>query len=111
MRRAARVDDNQKQIVAVFKAASVSVAVTSNQHSGYPDLTIGYLGYNILVEIKDGNKPPSARKLTPKQREFRANWQGEYRIVTSESDALALIKELQKRKGREGHDTDPATDR
>ncbi len=110
MRRAARVDENQKQIVAVFRAAKVTVADTSKVHGGYPDLTIGYLGYNILVEIKDGNKPPSARKLTPKQIEFRDGWDGEYRIVTSVEEALALIRELQERKRKEAHDTDKATD-
>lgn len=105
MRRAARVDVNQQRIVAVFKKASASVAITSSQHNGYPDLTIGYRGYNILVEIKDGSKPPSARKLTPKQIEFRNGWKGEYRIITSEAEALALIRELQDRKRNSPRDT------
>lgn len=104
MRRAARVDANQKRIVEVFRKSGVSVADTSNQHSGYPDLTIGYLGYNILVEVKDGDKSASARRLTPHQEKFRQNWKGEYRVVINEDEALALIKELQLRK--ECHEPD-----
>lgn len=39
------------------------------------------------MEIKDGNKPPSARKLTPAQDQFWKDWEGVRIIATSPKDA------------------------
>lgn len=35
----------------------------------------------MAVEVKDGSKPPSARRLTPDEEKFRMNWKGGYKIV------------------------------
>jgi hypothetical protein len=43
---------------------------------GVPDLLVGYQGKNILVEVKDGNKTPSRRKLTDDQVKWHDNWNG-----------------------------------
>jgi hypothetical protein len=42
------------------------------------------------MEIKDGAKVPSARKLTPAEAEFAAVWRGHYVVAESAEDALAL---------------------
>ena len=44
-----------------------------------------------LVEVKDGRKPPSARRLTPEQEAWHAAWPGDVYVVTSVTEALAVI--------------------
>jgi hypothetical protein len=75
MRRAARVDDNQMEIVRAMRAVGATVRVIT-QGDGLPDLLVGYNGHTILMEIKDGNKPPSARKLTDNEQKFFDEWKG-----------------------------------
>lgn len=51
-----------------------------------------YRGANVLVEIKDGNKPPSKRKLTKDEKEWHAQWTGQVTIWKSIEQAM---RELQ----------------
>lgn len=48
MRRAAKTDDNQKEIVAAFRRLGFTVAVTSALGQGFPDLVVGKWGNYIL---------------------------------------------------------------
>lgn len=98
MRRAARVDANQAQIVSALRAAGATVEDTSAVGRGFPDLVVGYrrpgerFGNTWLMECKDGNKPPSARELTPMQIEWHVNWRGGACVVVNSPDeALAAI--------------------
>lgn len=90
-RRAAKVDANQPAIVAALRQAGASVAPLHMVGSGFPDLAVGYRGVNHLLEVKDGAKPPSARKLTPDETEWHATWRGSVRIVSSVPEALAVL--------------------
>ena len=47
---------------------------------------------NILVEVKDGAKPPSARQLTDDQIEFRHAWRGDIYIVERAEDVHMTIQ-------------------
>lgn len=94
MRMRAKKDDNHKEIAAVFKACGASVTDTSMVGNGVPDIIVGFPGVNYLIEIKDGKKPPSARKLTPDEQAFHLEWKGPIAIITSVDDALALIKSV-----------------
>ena len=68
MRRAARVDANQAQIVSALRAAGAYVWII-----GLPvDLLVGYKNFTFLVEIKDGPR----KRLTKLQEDFFANWSG-----------------------------------
>jgi len=68
MRYAARVDQNQDQIVSALRAAGAYVWVI-----GLPvDLLVGYKNHTFLVECKSGPK----RRLTPLQADFFENWSG-----------------------------------
>ena len=58
---------------------------------GAPDIAIGYKGRNALIEIKDGTKPPSARKLTPDEQKFHDEWRGQVAIIESIDEAIAFI--------------------
>jgi hypothetical protein len=64
-----------------------------SQGDGIPDLLVGYRGYTILMEVKDGQKVPSARKLTPAEQKFFDDWQGGMLvIVNSVEEALETLK-------------------
>ena len=96
MRRAARIDANQPQIVQALRDAGASVALTHEVAGGYPDLTVAYMGVIVLMEIKDGTKPPSARKLTPAQVEFRKAWKGPISTVTDIEGALRILRVIER---------------
>ncbi len=63
---------------------------------GAPDLAAGYGGLVLFIEVKDGAKPPSARKLTKAQQEWRASWTGGCALVTNESDARGCAETLKR---------------
>ena len=86
MRYKGRVDDNQTNIVQKFKGAGYSVAITSNLGNGFPDIVVGKCGINLLIEIKDGDKPPSRRKLTEDELRWHTAWRGTVLIVENEQD-------------------------
>lgn len=89
MRRAARTDANQVEIVDALRRAGCSVQVLSSVGAGCPDLLVGRAGRNKLMECKDGDKPPSERRLTPDQEKWHAEWRGEVDVVKSAEEALA----------------------
>ena len=89
--RAAKVDANQKSIVDALRRAGASVQLLHRVGEGCPDALAGYRGRNVLVEIKDGAKPPSARKLNDVQVEWHAAWRGQVATVTSEAEAFAAV--------------------
>jgi hypothetical protein len=85
MRRAARVDANQDQIVSALRSAGAYVWII-----GLPvDLLVGYKGHTFLVEIKTDSK----KRLTKLQADFFENWMGGTlcRIDNAES-ALRMLK-------------------
>lgn len=91
MRRKARVDKNQKQIVDALRRCGASVFPTHTVGGGFPDIVVGFQGVNYLVEIKDGEKIPSKRKLTPDEVDFHDTWRGRVWVVESVDDALKMI--------------------
>lgn len=97
-RRAARTDTGQAEIVAALRAVGCTVAVTSDVGGGFPDLVVGLANrgegperLNLLLEIKDGSKPPSARRLTPAEQAWHAAWRGQVAVVASVDEALAAV--------------------
>jgi len=68
MRYAARIDQNQQEIVKALRDAGAYVWII-----GLPvDLLVGYKNHTFLVEIKDGPK----KKLTKLQEGFFIGWTG-----------------------------------
>jgi hypothetical protein len=91
MRRAARRDDNEKEIIAAMRAEGAYVKVINDD--GTFDLLCWYNGRTLLLEIKDGTKPPSARRLTPAEQKFHDEWPGDnLYIVNSVEEAIALLR-------------------
>ena len=91
MRRAAKIDDNQPAIVAALRKAGCSVRSMAAMGEGFPDLCVGLRGKSYLLEIKDGDKSPSRRGLTPEQRTFFATWQGHAQVVNDVSQAFEAV--------------------
>lgn len=92
MRRAAKIDGNQPEIVAdLRRIPGCSVAVTSAVGNGFPDLVIGYRGFNFLVELKDETQPAHRHELTPEQAEFHADWNGQVLKAFSFMDILNFM--------------------
>jgi Holliday junction resolvase len=92
MRRAAKIDANQNLIVKQLRQLGYSVYITSAIGRGFPDLVIGKRNKNYLVELKDGSKPPSARKLTDDEVKFIEDWQGNVIIAKDLDEILNQIK-------------------
>lgn len=87
-----RTDRNHAEIInALRKIPNLSVFSTHEVGKGFPDIVIGYKGVNYLIEIKDGNKPPSARKLTEAELQFHFNWRGQIKIVNNFDEVLNLL--------------------
>lgn len=90
--KAARTDANQKAIVDALRKIGCKVYVSSSFGQGFPDLIVGCGGRLCLLEVKDGSKPPSARKLTPDQVKFHADWTGlPLYVVDSVDSAIAAV--------------------
>ena len=87
MRRAARIDDNHGAIVeALLSVSGVSVHSLAGVANGCPDLLVGARGLTFLCEIKDGDKPPSRRLLTPDQRKWIGEWNGSAVIILTNAE-------------------------
>jgi len=97
MIRAARVDANQREIVSKLRNVGCSVLVTSQLKNAF-DILAGYKGMNFAFEIKDGNKPPSARKLTSGEQEFFNKWNGQVDVIESFEDAVSIIEKKCREK-------------
>jgi hypothetical protein len=94
MRRAARTDSNQMDIVAALRKAGASVTILSSVGHGVPDLLVGHRGENTLMEVKDSEKPPSQRKLTPDEQAWHDAWRGNVWIVESVKEALEALESM-----------------
>ena len=91
MRRAARIDANQQAVVSALRQLGASVECLHRVGNGCPDLLVGFRNRTLLLEVKDGTKPPCDRKLTEDQRRWHAAWQGQKAVVASAQEAVAVV--------------------
>ena len=96
MRRRARIDANQGDIVNAFRRMGCTVHPTHMIGQGFPDIVVGVAGANLLVEIKDGRKVPSKRKLTPDEKAWHDRWRGTVHIVESGADVEELVNKTRR---------------
>lgn len=97
MRRAARLDANHEAVVSALRATGCTVQSLAAVGSGCPDILVGRGGAVLLMEIKDGAKAPSDRRLTPDQVRWHADWRGPpVVVVMSVDDALRAMAEACK---------------
>lgn len=121
MRKIAKADKNQPDIVKTYRDAFCTVQHTHQLGGGFVDIVVGapgvtivsreldsnilrYLlekmgikeyaiheGANLLIEIKDGEQPPSARELTKDEKTWHETWRGQKCIVETIRQALKSI--------------------
>lgn len=93
MRRSARTDSNQTEIVAALRKRGAVVILTHQLKNAF-DILVAYDMNLYVVEIKDGTKPASARKLTDGELKCKESLESvgvKYHVVTSVEEALNLI--------------------
>jgi hypothetical protein len=91
MRRRPRTDANSMEIVKALRQLGCSVRITSALGQGFPDLACGRAGVNLFLEVKDGTRIPSQRKLKPDEQRFKDTWAGQYYVVESVEEAVDYV--------------------
>lgn len=88
-----RADANQPDVVAALRAAGAKVCHLHAVGGGCPDLLVAFRGRWCVIEVKDGAKPPSERKLTPAEEAWHEEF-GQHApvyICNDVDEALAAI--------------------
>jgi Holliday junction resolvase len=86
MRRAAKVDANQDQIVSALRAAGASVQSLAPIGQGCPDLLAARAGQMWLFEVKTGKAEPNDL-----QKRWHIAWNADVHVVRSPDEALRVI--------------------
>ena len=94
--RAAKIDANHEQVVSALRAAGASVQSLSGVGKGVPDLLVGFQGKTLLMEVKDGRKTPSERRLTEDQVKWHGAWRGGPLAVVDGVDAALRMLGVMK---------------
>lgn len=94
------MDRNHGEIVAALRAVGCKVQSLAQIGGGVPDLLVGTPPPRrvlVLLEVKDGDKPPSQKKLTPQETEWHQLW-GLYPVFTvfGTGDAIDLVRLFSK---------------
>ena len=89
MRYHPKLDANQHAIVDGLRRCGAKVLSLAPMGGGVPDLLVFAGGRLFLLEVKDGAKCQSARKLTPAERAFGLAWP--VAVVESLPAALAAV--------------------
>ncbi len=106
MRHAAKIDDNQRQIVAALRRAGCTVQSLAAIGKGCPDLLLALGGNVVLAEVKDGAKVASKQHLTADQVKWHADWPAKVWILRNLDDAGELVMWLRARMPREVNHVD-----
>lgn len=88
-----KVDSNHLEVVNALRSCGAFVLDCSALRNAF-DLLVGFNGQLYIVEVKDGNKPPSARKLTSGELKCKEMFESvgvKYHVITSVAEAISLI--------------------
>ena len=100
MRRAPRKDANHAAVVKALEMVGCKVQDLAAVGDGCGDLIVGIPATPrtlAFMEVKDGDKPPCERRLTPHQVRWHAKWDGyPVHIVESVSEALAIVAAIKR---------------
>ena len=86
-----RVDNTQKEIVAVLRKLGASVVHLHTVGQGCPDIAFAYRHQTYLAEIKNG---PLGYKFTPSQKRFHVTWRAPIALFDSVESVIEFIKEV-----------------
>lgn len=84
-----KVDANQAAIVEALEKTGATVQTLGGVGDGCPDLLVGRLGLNVLLEVKgpDGT-------LNEKQKVWHERWRGQRAVVKDEYEAMEVVLKL-----------------
>lgn len=92
VRRAAKVDDNHRDIVRGLRAVGAFVQSLAKVGDGCPDLLVGFRGETFIMEEKNPAQLPSKRRLNERQQAWHRQWVGRpAHVVETLADALRVI--------------------
>lgn len=90
MRRAARTDNNQKEIVKYIRSIG-GLVLHLHTLKNCCDILVGFRGVIYLFEIKNGAK--NKKKLTQGEVEFLRDWIGySLHVITGIEDVKRILK-------------------
>ena len=99
MRRAARRDGNHALLRDALRSLGYTVADTASLGNGFPDLVVRNGTHLLLVEVKDPDKPASARKLTRDERAFMDAWAPFAIVVHYADEVIRAFEDLKQQRG------------
>lgn len=82
MRRAARTDNNQHELVEALKKIGAKCFYIKEP----VDLVVGFRGRSVLLEVKRPGKT-----MTKAQEEFVSTWPGECHVVYTIDEAINAV--------------------
>ena len=92
--RARRTDRTHSSLIAAFRKMGCWVGDTHDLGNGFPDAVVAIPPHwaIALVEIKDGELPPSKRKLTSKEAEFHEECPAMVWVVKDLDDVQTVVR-------------------
>jgi len=87
-------DRNHQEIIKFIRSIGGVVLDCKSLKNAF-DILVGYKGKLYIIEIKDGQKPPSQRKLTKGEIQCREMFESvgcDYYVVTSTEDINKLLE-------------------
>jgi len=92
VRRAAKVDKNQGEVVSALVGIGVSVFPMHGVGGGFPDLLWWHRGVYGLIEVKEPSRRNHSHVLTPAQERFHSDWPGHIDICWSGEEAIEAVR-------------------
>jgi hypothetical protein len=88
VRRAARIDRNQVDVVIALRKIGATVQHLHTVGGGCPDLLVGFRGRNMLLEVKsDGG-------LNDLETEWHRDWRGKVATIYTPEEAIHEVGKL-----------------
>lgn len=92
-------DANHGYLVKFFRACGALVDDVSDLSGLGYDIIVCYAGETVMVEIKDGSKPPSQRRLTESEEAAKARWGKKFAVIEDEEQAKGLLDSMARYSG------------
>jgi hypothetical protein len=90
VRRAAKVDANQPEVVAALRKIGVEVTPMHTLGQGVSDLLCSFRQRWYVIEVKDGSLSPSRRQLTADQKVWIGKQRAPVYIVNDAQEAVDI---------------------